>query len=130
MEFFNSLSKSIDEEAISHESASKCISTMAKLLYPITPHICFAILSETDADKASNPEWPEKIEGVDVGQEVQIILQINGKLRSRINAKSDLKEEEILKIALADQKIKEYLADSDILKTIYVPNKLMNFVIK
>ena len=91
MEFFNSLSKSIDEESISYESAKICISTIAKLLYPITPHISFAILSETKADKASNPQWPEKIEGIDAGQEVQIIVQINGKLRSRINTKSDLK---------------------------------------
>ena len=130
MEFFNNLSKSIDEESISHESAKICISTMAKLLYPITPHICFAILSEMKTDKASNPEWPEKIEGIDADQEVQIIVQINGKLRSRINTKTDLKEEEILEIALEDQKTKEYLAEADILKTIYIPNKLINFVIK
>ena len=130
MEFFNSLSKSIDGESISYESAKICISTIAKLLYPITPHISFAILSETKADKASNPQWPEKIEGIDAGQEVQIIVQINGKLRSRINTKSHLNEEEILKIALEDQKTKEYLGGSDILKTIYVPNKLINFVIK
>ena len=130
MEFFNSLSRSVDEGSISYESAKICISTMAKLLYPITPHICFTILSEIKAEKASNPEWPDKIEGVDVGQEVQIIVQINGKLRSRIYAKSDLNEEEVLKIALEDQKTKQYLAESDILKTIYVPNKLINFVIK
>ena len=130
MEFFNSLSRSVDEGSISYESAKICISTMAKLLYPITPHICFTILSEIKAEKASNPEWPDKIEGVDVGQEVQIIVQINGKLRSRIYAKSDLNEEEVLKIALEDQKTKQYLAESDILKTIYIPNKLINFVIK
>ena len=130
MEFFNSLSRSVDEESISHESAKICISTMAKLLYPITPHICFTILSEIKSEKVSNPEWPDKIEGVDVDQEVQIIVQINGKLRSRIYAKSDLNEEEVLKIALEDQKTKQYLAESDILKTIYIPNKLINFVIK
>ena len=130
MEFFNSLSKSVDDKSISYESAKICISTISKLLYPITPHICFAILSEIKAEKARSPEWPEKIEGVDVDQEVQIIIQINGKLRSRVNAKSDLKEEEILKIALEDKKTKEYLAESDILKTIYIPNKLINFVIK
>ena len=67
---------------------------------------------------------------IDVGQEVQIIVQINGKLRSRINAKSDITEEEILKIALEDQKTKEYLSEANILKTIYIPNKLINFVIK
>ena len=45
MEFFNSLSKSVDEETISDESARKCILTILKLLFPITPHICFTVLS-------------------------------------------------------------------------------------
>jgi len=73
--------------------------------------------------------WPEKIEGVDVGQEVQIIIQINGKLRGKINVKAGLGKEEVLKIAEEDQKIKEYIADSSISKVIFVPNKLINLVI-
>ena len=60
MEFFNNLSKSIDQQVISTKNAKKCISTISRLLYPITPHICFSILSENNAEDASNPTWPHK----------------------------------------------------------------------
>ena len=130
MEFFNSLAKCIDEKSISSNSAKNCISTVAKLLYPITPHICYAILSEIDPHQADNPSWPNKVEGVDADQEFQIIIQINGKLRSKIDIKSGLTKEDVMKIAKEDHKAREYLAKRDILKTIYIPNKLINFVIK
>ena len=120
----------MDEESISQEYAKVCMSTIVKLLYPITPHICFTILSELKADEANDPKWPEKITGIDDKKEVQIIVQINGKLRSRIIARSGLKEDEVLKIVEKDKKSKEYLADSSISKTIYIPDKLINFVTK
>ncbi len=130
MEFFNSLSKCIDEKSISTNSAKNCISTVAKLLYPITPHICYAILSEIDPNEADNPPWPNKVEGIDADQEFQIIIQINGKLRSRVDIKSGLTKEDVMKIAKEDHKAREYLTKGEILKTIYIPNKLINFVIK
>ena len=130
MEFFNSLSKCIDEKSISSNSAKNCISTVAKLLYPITPHICYAILSEIDPNEADNPSWPNKVEGIDADQEFQIIIQINGKLRSRVDIKSGLTKEDVMKIAKEDHKAREYLTKGEILKTIYIPNKLINFVIK
>ncbi len=129
MEFFNSLSKSVDEETISDESARKCILTILKLLFPITPHICFTVLSVFDSNEAHNPSWPSKIDGLAGTEEVQIIIQINGKLRGKINVKAGLGKEEVLKIAEKDQKIKEYIADSSISKVIFVPNKLINLVI-
>ena len=130
MEFFNNLSKSIDQQVISTKNAKKCISTISRLLYPITPHICFSILSENNAEDASNPTWPQKIDGVDKDEEVEIIIQIDGKLRSKVNIKSGFNKEDIMKIAVNDEKIKKYLADCDIAKEIYVPNKLINFVTK
>ena len=106
MEFFNSLSKSVDEETLSDESATKCILTILKLLFPITPHICFTILKAFDPHEALNPSWPSKIDNVAGTEEVQIIIQINGKLRGRINVQAGLGKEEVLKIAEEDQKIK------------------------
>ena len=129
MEFFNSLSKSVEEDTISDESARKCILTILKLLFPITPHICFTVMSAFDPDEALNPSWPRKIDGVAGTEEVQIIIQINGKLRGRINVQADLGKEEVLKIAEKEQNIKEYIAESSISKVIYVPNKLINLVI-
>ncbi len=129
MEFFNALSKSIDDKSITCEYAKKCINTIAKLLNPFTPHISFSLLSAT-GDDALSPSWPEKIDGVNISKEVEIIIQINGKLRSRIKTQSGLTKDEILKIANNDSKTREYLDNSEILKTIYIENKLLNFVTK
>ena len=130
MEFYNSLAKAIDNQAISDKTAKKCMSTIAKLLYPITPHICYSILSVIEFDQALNPSWPDKIEDIDCDQEVQIIIQINGKLRSKVMAPKGSNEDVVMKIASNDKKTIEYLTNANVIKTIYIPNKLINYVIK
>ena len=130
MELFNLISKSFDSKTISNEIAAKSIETIAKLLYPITPHICYAVLSEFNKDQALNPEWPKKFEIIDETEEVQIIIQINGKLRSKVDIKTEYSKEDILKLVKNDNKVKEHMKDKEIIKTIYIPNKLINFVIK
>jgi leucyl-tRNA synthetase len=99
-------------------------------MYPITPHISYAVLSEFDNKYASNPQWPEKFSVTNHDEEIQIIVQINGKLRSKINAKLGLSEKEIMKLIEKDNKVRELIKDKNIIKTIYVPNKLVNFVVK
>ena len=130
MEFYNSLSKCFQENTISNDIASQCIQVLAKLLYPITPHICHAVLSEFDYKHASNPNWPEKFDVTDHDKEIQIIIQINGKLRSRLNVRLGTDEKEVIKLAKEDNKVLELIKDKNIIKTIYISNKLVNFVIK
>jgi leucyl-tRNA synthetase len=130
MELLNFISKNFEAKTMSSHTATKSIETIAKLLYPITPHICHAVLSEFNEDQALNPIWPEIFDTVDENQEVQIIIQINGKLRSRIDINTKLSKEEVIKIAKDDCKVQEYINDKEIVKLIYVPNKLINFVIK
>ena len=130
MEFYNFLSKCFNENTISNTAASQCVQVLAKLLYPVTPHICYAVLSEFDYEYASNPNWPEKFDITNDDKEIQIIIQINGKLRSRLNIKIGTNEKEITKLAEEDNKIFELIKNKNIIKTIYVPNKLINFVIK
>ncbi len=130
MELNNKLSKFHEANTISKDVAFKCIDTIAKLLYPITPHISYAILLEFNKEHALNPEWPKKYEGVEDNQEIQIIIQINGKLRSKLNVNIGLNKEEILMHVKNDTKIKEYITNSKIIKEIYIPNKLVNLVVK
>ena len=129
MELNNKLSKFHEKGTISKDVAYKCIDTIANLLYPITPHISYAILLEFNKEQALNPQWPKKCDGVQDNQEIQIIIQINGKLRSKLNIKIGLSKEDILMHAKNDKKIKEYINNSKIIKEIYVPNKLVNLVI-
>ena len=130
MECYNLLSKYFETNTISNNTASQSIEALAKLMYPITPHICYGILSEFNNKHASNPEWPEKFDVVQDDVEIQIIIQINGKLRSRLSINSRIDEQELIKISKEDNKVQEFLKNKDIIKTIYVPNKLINFVIK
>ena len=130
MEFYNLLSKYFQENTISNDIASQCIQVLAKLLYPITPHICYAVLSEFDNKHASNPNWPEKFDVANHEEEIQIIIQINGKLRSRLNVKLDTEEKEVIELAQKDNKVLELIKDKNIIKTIYISNKLVNFVVK
>jgi leucyl-tRNA synthetase len=130
MEFYNLLSKYFQERTVSNDIASQCIQVLAKLMYPITPHICYSVLSEFDDEDASNPTWPEKFNVSNYDEEIQIIIQINGKLRSRLNVKLDTGEEQVISLAEKDNKILELIKDKNVIKKIYVPNKLINFVIK
>ena len=130
MEFYNLLSKYFQEDTISTSVASKCIEVLAKLMYPITPHICYTLLSEFQTDDALNPKWPVKFTVSDYDKEIQIIIQINGKLRSKLFVKAGLDEKEVIKLAEKDNKVLELIKDKNIIKTIYVSNKLVNFVVK
>jgi leucyl-tRNA synthetase len=130
MEFYNLLSKFFQEKTISNDIASQCIQVLAKLLYPITPHICYAVLYEFDNNYASNPNWPEKFDVANHEEEIQIIIQINGKLRSKLNIKLGTDEKEAIKLAKEDNKILELIKDKNIIKIIYITDRLVNFVIK
>ena len=130
MECYNLLSKYFEANTISNNSACQSIEALAKLMYPITPHICYGLLSEFNSKHALNPEWPEKFNVIEDDVEIQIIIQINGKLRSRLSVNPGISEQELIKISKEDNKVLEFLKNKDIIKTIYVPNKLINFVIK
>ena len=130
MECYNLLSKYFETNSISSKTAAQSIETLAKLMYPITPHICYTVLSAFDYKDAPNPKWPKKFDVIEDDVEIQIIIQINGKLRCRLNVNFGLSEQETIKIAKEDNKVIEFLKNKDIIKTIYVPNKLVNFVIK
>ena len=130
MECYNLLSKLFEANTISNNTATQSIEALAKLMFPITPHICYVVLSEFDNKYASNPKWPEKFDVIEDDAEIQIIIQINGKLRCKLSVNPGLNEEELIKLAKEDNKVLEFLKNKDIIKTIYVLNKLINFVIK
>jgi len=130
MECYNMLSKYFEENTVSNNTAAQSIEALAKLMYPITPHICYTVLSAFNHKHASNPKWPEKFDVIEDDVQIQIIIQINGKLRSRLNVNNGISEQELIKITKEDHKVLEFLKNKDIIKTIYVPNRLINFVIK
>lgn len=102
-----------------------------KLLAPIAPHVAeelWEILghSETIAYEA----WPTYDESKLVDDEIEVIVQVNGKLRSKVKIAKDASKEQLEQIAQADEKVKEFTDGKQIVKVIAVPGKLVNIVVK
>ena len=103
------------------------IIALAKLLKPFAPHLASEMLEKLGA----NDEWPKWEEKYLASDTVEVVVQINGKLRAKLTVdKSDLENEEKIKeLALADEKIQKY-TENGIKKTIFVPKaKLLNIVV-
>ena len=101
------------------------------LLYPFAPHVseelyqligCEGVLSEQ--------EWVTYDEALCVDDMIEIVVQINGKVKTKMNIPADAEKETVLEQAAADTKIMEATAGKTIIKQIYVPKKLVNFVVK
>jgi leucyl-tRNA synthetase len=119
MEYVNELYK----QGASHED----LVTLAKLLKPFAPHLASEMLEKLGSDD----EWPTWDDNYLTEDTVEVVVQINGKLRAKLTVNvDDLEDEEkIISLAKDDEKLQKYLAPG-IKKTIYIKKaKLLNFVI-
>ena len=100
-----------------------------QLLAPIAPHICeelWTILGNEEG--ISYKPWPTYDETALIEDEVEVVFQINGKVRAKASVSRDLTKDELEKIALETKGIKENIEGKTIRKVIVVPNKLVNIV--
>ncbi|WP_303753229.1 leucine--tRNA ligase [Enterococcus sp. S86.2] len=105
------------------------IEGFVQLLAPIAPHIAeelWAILGNEGG--ISYVAWPTYDEAQLVEDEIEVVFQVNGKVRSKVQVARDLSKDELEKTALADNAIKEHIAGKTVRKVIVVPNKLVNIV--
>ena len=104
------------------------------MLTPFAPHTAeelFSVLTgNEDAMMANNARFPEYSEELGKSDEIEIPVQINGKLRSRLMASPDASNEELEAMAFADEKVREYTDGKDIVKVVVVPKRLVNIVVK
>ncbi len=105
------------------------IEGFVQLLAPIAPHIgeeLWSILGNEDG--ISYAPWPTYDEAVLVEDEVEVVFQVNGKVRAKSNVPRDLGKDELEKVALANETVQEYIEGKTVRKVIAVPNKLVNIV--
>jgi len=77
-----------------------------------------------------NQNWPEWNEALAEDEEITLVVQVNGKLRDRITVSASITENEARQLAVERQRVKAYLEGKEVLKTIYVPGRLVNFVVR
>ncbi|MBR5510332.1 MAG: leucine--tRNA ligase [Lachnospiraceae bacterium] len=107
------------------------VQIFAKLLYPFAPHLCEEIWEVTGGTGfLSDNSWPVYDEAKTVDAQTEIGVQINGKLRGTVVIPTGAEKEEVFAIAKADEKIASLVEGKTFVKEIYVPNRVVNFVVK
>ncbi len=129
MEFVNELYK-LKLEGFSNDWRF-VLEDLLKMLTPFAPHISSELWmqlgNEEFIEKSGWPKWNEEFLKSD---EIQFIVQVNGKLRGKIKVAVGAEKDEILALAKNEDNVSKFLQDKEIVKEIFVPNKLINFVIK
>lgn len=131
MELMNKLTRAPLESEQDRAVMAEALSAVVRMLYPITPHICFelwkALGNESNIDHA---EWVKADEAAMVEDEKLIVVQVNGKVRGKVTVAADADEESVKTVAFADENVKKFTDNTQIVKVIYVPGKLLNVVVK
>jgi leucyl-tRNA synthetase len=131
MELSNALAKFTDTDGQSMAVRAESINIILKSLSPITPHICHYLWHVLDNEAAIiNETWPIVDEEALAQDEVQIIVQVNGKLRAKLILNTDMDKAQMESQALADENVIKFTEGKDVVKVIVVPNKLVNIVVK
>ncbi len=104
---------------------------LVKMLAPFAPHIAEELWSRMEGKgSVHDARWPKFDSAAVVEDEIEIVLQINGKVRDKLTVSADMKPQEMEKLALAQPKVKELTAGKTVVKVICVPKKLVNIVVK
>jgi len=131
MEFVNALSKYMQEDVKNLEFLKDVVLDFIKLLAPFAPHFCEEEWNcMGNNSSVFNEKWPVFDQKALVKDEVEIAIQVNGKIKNRINVSSDLNEEGIKVAALEDETIKANTEGKNIIKVIVIKGRLVNIVIK
>ena len=104
--------------------------TAASLIFPFAPHLGAEVWERLNGGRVWEEPWPEADHDLLSSDSVTLIVQVNGKLRDRIEASADASEAELLDLAKASEKVGRYLDGGQIVKEIVVPGKLVNLVVR
>jgi len=131
MELTNEIYKSTGEKVeIKNEAQIEAINNLVRLLAPFIPHVAeemWQILGNKES--IFRAKWPSYDENMLKTDTVTIIVQINGKVRSKLEVSAEISEEDLKKRVLSNEKVKQYVKNSPIKRFINIPGKLVNIVI-
>ena len=131
MELVNELYKYKELEEANQAFMKKAIDTVVMILSPFAPHICEEMWEALGYNQSLTAvAWPSYDKDALVRDTVEIVIQINGKLKEKLNVANNLSREDLENIALSNDKVQALIADKNVVKVVAVPGKLVNIVIK
>lgn len=131
MAFTNELYKIKSDTGFSDRSAwNFALTSLAQLLAPFAPHIAEELWQDLgNTESVHTTEWPQFEEKYLASDTIKIVVQVNGKVRATIEVSAESSKELVIEAAVQNEKVATYLSDNPVKKSIYVPGKLVNFVI-
>ncbi len=124
MELVNAIYQNLDKDI------EEAVRAVVLLLAPFVPHICEEMWQALgNKESIFKAAWPFYDKNMLVEEVVTYVVQVNGKVRSKIEAPADIKEEQLKELVLSDEKLKPWLSGKPPKKLILVPGKLLNLVV-
>ncbi|HUS25068.1 MAG TPA: class I tRNA ligase family protein, partial [Candidatus Binatia bacterium] len=130
MELLNAIGELDDASPQGRAVVQEALSALVATLSPITPHVCHALWHALGhGEPVIDARWPEPDAAALKADVVQLVVQVNGKLRGRVEVASDAGNDIVIAAALADPQVQRFIAGQPIRKQVVVPGKLVNFVV-
>ncbi len=130
MELLNAINKLDDASDAGRAVAREALEAVVLMLSPIVPHICHALWQQLGHQTPLiDQAWPEVDETALEADRIEIVVQVNGKLRARLSVPADADKPAVEALALADENVQRFIDGNDIRKVIVVPGRLVNIVV-
>ena len=129
MELLNQYDKTDTGSEQGRAVAQEVLETAVRLLWPIVPHICETLWSELNSAKLWEAGWPTVDEAALVKSEIEVMVQVNGKLRGKITVAADASKTDLEAVALATEGAVKFMEGKPAKKIIVVPGRLVNIVV-
>ncbi|HEX4938148.1 MAG TPA: class I tRNA ligase family protein, partial [Candidatus Kapabacteria bacterium] len=130
MELSNAMAKLDDDGAQSRAVLQEAIEACVLMLAPITPHIAHRLWAELGKiGTVLDAPWPVVDESALVRDSIEVVVQVNGKLRGKIQVAANAGEDDVKAAALANEAALKFMDGKTVRKVIYVPGKLVNIVV-
>ena len=131
MEMTNHMSRAWDEGGIDSGSWRDAVEKLLLLLAPIAPHVTEELWERTGRPFSIHnqlmPSWDEELAR---DEEITLVVQVNGRVRDRIQAPASIEEEEARQLAMESARVRPYLEGTEVRQVVYVPGRLVNLVVR
>ncbi len=129
MELLNDVSKLDDDEPQTRAARQEALEAAVLMLSPIVPHICHTLWQDLGhADPIVDATWPAADKAAMVRSQIQVVLQVNGKVRAKVDVRADISKADLEALALENENVVRFTEGVSVRKVIVVPGKLVNVV--
>ena len=129
MSLMNQVIKFEDDSPQGQAVVREALTVAVLAMSPITPHACHLLWEQLGLGAIEDADWLPVDESALVKTSVELVVQVNGKVRGKLEVTVDAGEDAVVELARGNENVEKFLVDKTIRKVIYVPNKILNFVV-